>query len=160
MSIVRNKKFIFASFLLTFSSLSQAHDWDGNLGPSASASDFLVIRCFDNNDGAGPAEELELELLTKTSASPIVSVQVRTEEPVKIYNTTDPTGGDSNFSAPINASNEKPDTSIVGNPKNGNGLYYVTVNKTAAGAQDYHLTYHCLSATDHAGTDILSVQDQ
>lgn len=129
------------------SSNALAHDLDGVLGPSASASDYYQIQCFDNKEGAGPARELELQLRAINSAAPVVSMQVSRQETNTIYSATDRAGGDSD-----------PSPSIVA--EHGDGYYYLMINKTLEGVQSYHITYHCVSDAGHAGTEIQTIQSQ
>lgn len=129
------------------SSNALAHDLDGVLGPSASASDYYQIQCFDNKEGAGPARELELQLRAINSAAPVVSMQVSRQETNTIYSATDRAGGDS-----------EPSPSIVA--EHGDGYYYLIINKTLEGVQGYHITYHCVSDAGHAGTEIQTIQSQ
>jgi hypothetical protein len=124
-----------------------AHDVDGVLGPSASASDYYQIQCYDDKQGAGPSKELELTLLTMNTGAPELSMQVSREETNTVYSATDPIGGDSVSSPPIVAAH-------------GDGYYYVMVNKTLEGVQRYHINYHCLSDDGHAGTEIVTIQNQ
>lgn len=158
--MMRKQNLIFTLLLLPAWKLSLAHDMDGTLGPSASASDYYQVHCYDDRGGAGPTERLAVDLLTTGKAAPVVSLQVSTESPLKIYSTTDPISGDSTFSTTIYPANDQPDTTLSGKPHNANGYYYVSVNKTQAGIQSYHFTYHCESSIGHSGTDIAPLQDQ
>lgn len=129
-----------------------AHDMDGKLGPDSSASDYYQIECLDDDSGAGDATYLEIALITKTKGAPVVSLQVTTAEPLTISNITDPINGDSSSSRVVDAANNQNGTA--------NGSYYVSVNKTQAGVQSYHFTYHCMGEYAHAGTQIVVLQNQ
>lgn len=160
MSRLSKPTFILGLPFLLVSSVSLAHDIDGTLGPAASATDYYQIQCFDNKEGAGQSEELELDLLTTGTGTPVVSMQVSTESPVRFYSATDPSGGNSSPSQAIVAKNDQPDMLIDGNPNNGNGYYYLSVNKTLPGVQTYHITYHCQGSGGHTGTEITAIQNQ
>lgn len=129
-----------------------AHDMDGMLGPDSSASDYYQIECLDDGTGAGDAKYLEVELVTRTKGAPVVSLQVSTTQPLTISNITDPISGDSNASRVVDVANNQNGTA--------NGSYYVSVNKTQAGVQTYHFTYHCMGENAHAGTQISVLQNQ
>jgi myo-inositol-hexaphosphate 3-phosphohydrolase len=130
----------------------RAHDMSGTLGPGSSASDYYQIECLDDGAGAGNATYLEIALLTKTKNSPVVSLQVSTAEPLSLSNITDPINGDSSPSRVVDVANDQNGTA--------NGSYYVSVNKTQAGVQSYHFTYHCMGEYGHAGTQIGVLQNQ
>jgi len=142
---IKNLMIIALFGVISFNTL--AHDLDGVLGPSASASDYYQIQCYDDKQGAGAARELELTLLTMSSAAPVVSMQVSRQETNTVYSATDRAGGDS-----------EPSPSIVA--EHGDGYYYLMINKTLEGVQNYHITYHCVSDAGHAGTEIQSIQSQ
>ena len=149
--MINNRLKIGLLLLLTgkFSNLF-AHDIINSLGPDSSASDYYQVQCF--NDGNGDANRLEVTLISKKKAAPIVSMQVVTENPLSVSSATDNIGGDKTTSR----------TLVVANDNNGtaNGYYYFTVNKTRAGVQKYQIRYHCMSQTGHAGTDSVAIQQQ
>lgn len=130
-----------------------AHDIpNGVLGPFSSASDYYQIACVNDGSGTGDADRLEVILTSLIKNGPIISLQVRTENPVYIANITDPVGGDKISSK----------AAVVANNNNGtaNGSYYITVNKAKAGIQKYHIKFHCLSKTGHAGTEESMIQNE
>lgn len=132
-------------FLLGKDQDIMAHDIpNGILGPLSSASDYYEIVCFNYNN-EGDADRLEVTLTSLIKNGPVVSLQVKAENPVYITNITDSVGGDKMSSR----------VAVVANDNNGtaNGSYYITVNKAKAGIQKYKITFHCKSKTSHAGTN-------
>jgi len=134
------KTFISASLLgvLGYAGSVAAHDINGVLGKSAGATDYYQVECFD--DGTGPADHLVVKIKDLVPvAAPLVSVQVTKGKIAK--NTTDAADGNATFSPTLNI-------------KGGNGLYYLTVDKTAANAETYNLQIHCeTSGGLHTGTN-------
>jgi hypothetical protein len=130
-----------------------AHDIpNGNLGPLPSASDYYQIECRNDGSGAGDADRLEVTLRSLKKNGPVVSLQVKTENPLYVTNITDAVGGDKVSSR----------TAIVANDNNGtaNGFYYFTVNKAKGGEQQYQIKFHCLTKSGHAGTEETMIQNQ
>lgn len=126
-----------------------AHGQTGTLGSSATATDLYAVTCFTEaklethhllaqikDDKPARPPKLNLQIVRTDLATPIA------------INTTDNTDGDDNYS---------PDAQATG----GNGRYYVVVNKTAAGAENYTIQFHCQTADlKHTGTLIQKKQDQ
>ncbi len=129
-----------------------AHDISNrNLGPLPSASDYYQIQCrYDS--GAGDTDRLEVTLTSLLKKGPVISLQVRTENPLYVTNITDAVGGDKVPSR----------TAAVANDNNGtaNGYYYFTVNKAKPGIQKYQIKFHCLSKTGHTDTAESQIQNQ
>jgi hypothetical protein len=149
--------------LVTFANpaVVYAHDQNGTLGPDSSASDYYQIICSD--DGNGPTNHLEIEMLSTTKGLPVVSLQIVTQvvstaQPLSIYNITDAVSGDSTPSRTVQVANVQTDPDL--GYTNAEGSYYVSVNKTQAGIQSYHFTYHCTSDTAHTGSEIITLQNQ
>ena len=125
-----------------------AHTQSGALGDPAGATDYYEVTCLD--DGSGAPASLAIEVRDSSPvAAPLVSVQVR--RGLLLANTTDASDGDTGFS---------PLVSVNG----GGGVYQVLVDKTAAGAENYTLDFHCTTGPDgtgdHTGTDIVVRQSQ
>jgi len=118
-------------------------DSDGN---NASATDLAQVICYD--DGDGPADHL---YVTIQDNSPPVSGLLLSAQIFKdgqMTNVTDTVSGDANSSPPARISG-------------GDGVYYLSVSKTATGARNFTVTYHCQTAADvHTGTDITVLQGQ
>jgi hypothetical protein len=122
-----------------------AHTQSGSLGDAAGSTDYYQVTCLD--DGAGPPAALAIQILDAApAAAPLLSVQAR--KGLLLSNSTDPTDGDSSPSPLVH---------LPGGP----GVYDVLVDKTAAGAENYTVTFHCVTAGDeHTGTEIVSRQSQ
>lgn len=123
-----------------------AHDQTGALGKAAGATDYYAISCFD--DGNGAAAYLVFQIMDALPvAAPVVSAQVTTKGRLAV-NTTDAIDGDATYSPKV----------LV---KGGNGTYYVSVDKTKAGVENYSFQYHCeTSDNQHTGTSIIPLQSQ
>ncbi len=111
------------------------------LGAGAGATDVYLVSCFD--DGDGPTSYLTVavqDLLPK--AGPIVNIQIFRDGFVN--NASDLVDGDAVASPFIKLSR-------------GDGTYFVIVNKTKSGAENYQFEYHCMTAGNaHTGTsDVL-----
>ncbi|MCF8006110.1 MAG: hypothetical protein K9K84_01765 [Methylovulum sp.] len=146
-SILSLKQALIMSMLISlFSNNATAHDLSGSLGQASSAVDFYQIHCFD--DGAGANGYLEAELRDETPiAAPLISMQISVGE--RVYNTTDAKDADAAYS---------PSLQVAGN---ADEYYLITINKTAAGKENYAVSYHCLTAENqHTGTEIFRIADQ
>lgn len=126
--------------------LVAAHDLSGSLGNASASIDYYQVRCFD--DGAGPNGYLEVSLTDVAPvAAPKISIQVIRDDTAT--NATDPFDGDAGHS---------PTLSIKGS---GDQYYFLTIDKTAAGAENYAVEYHCVTNDNqHTGTDIYTITDQ
>ena len=129
--------------------LAAAHNQNGALGSGAAATDYYQIVCSD--DGAGPPQSLTVQIRDEAPvAAPLVSVQVRAGD--QLANTTDATDGDASLSPAIH---------VNGGPQ---AVYEVLVDKSAAGSENYLLTFHCVTGPDgtglHTGTDLFVRQNQ
>ena len=128
-----------------------AHELSATLGTAAGATDYYQVHCYD--DGAGATGYLELSVTDELPvAAPIVSTQVMKIDSInktyRLLSSSDLKDGDASSSPELAASW-------------GNGFYFVTVNKTKAGAEKYTLSYHCMTAgNEHTGTDITPLQDE
>jgi hypothetical protein len=132
--------------MLTAGNAVLAHELSGALGSAASATDSYQVHCYD--DGNGAADHLYFHIKDLLpNAAPVVSAQVTMGR--LAASTTDAVDGDAAYSPAINV-------------KGGNNSYYfVTVDKTKLGAENYSFEYHCMTATgSHTGTDILPLANQ
>lgn len=122
-----------------------AHEYSGALGKSASATDLYQVTC--STDSGGDSDRLSIQVLdTAPAAAPLVSVQV--QKGASAANSTDAKDGDTTYSPLVSATS-------------GNGAYNVLVNKTASGAENYKLEYHCQAKDgEHTGTSIFVLQSQ
>lgn len=126
-----------------------AHTQPGSLGSGASATDAYQVICSD--DGAGPPASLSIQVLDGTpAAAPLVSVQVKNG--LELASSTDPIDGDTTAS-PLVAVNA-----------DAGPVFEVLVDKSGAGAENYVLTFHCVTGPDgtglHTGTDVIARQNQ
>ena len=146
------KKTLVTSLILAaiaYANYAAAHSAGATIdaaGNNASAADLAQVICYD--DGDGPTDHLFVQI--QDASSPVsgllVSAQIYKDN--KMTNTTETVSGDANAS---------PGTTLNG----GNGVYYLSVSKTATGARDFTVTYHCQTAADvHTGTDITVLQVQ
>jgi hypothetical protein len=151
-----NKCCLKFGLILLFIGISQnimAHDIpNGVLGPLPSASDYYLIECRNDESGAGDSVRLEVTLTSLLKNGPVVSLQVKTENPLYVTNITDAVGGDKTSSMKATVANDNNGTA--------NGFYYFTVNKSKAGIQKYQIKFHCLSKSGHAGTEESMIQNQ
>jgi hypothetical protein len=150
----------FIIIFLGFTKLVNADDEANLLNPLPSASKYYQVECFD--DGHGDAAYLEVTLLTTSKAPPIVSLQVKTDAgsiPFTVTNITDPNNNDSRPSRTVQiANNSAVPYATVTKTNNANGFYYIAVNKTKAGKQSFHFTYHCMGVNAHTGTNLSPLQ--
>jgi hypothetical protein len=127
---------------------ASAHTQSGSLGDAAASTDLYQVTC--SNDGSGAPGSLSMQVLDAApSAAPLVSVQTR--KGTLLANSTDPVDGDATSSPIVHVNG-------------GAGVYDVLVDKTAAGAETYTLTFHCVTGTNgtgaHTGTEIVTRQNQ
>jgi hypothetical protein len=137
-----------ALLALTAPLRASAHSLNETLGADASATDLVQIFCSDN--GSGAPQSLAVDVRDNAPAeAALVSVQVQRGS--ALVNATDPVDGDAGLS---------PHVAVNG----GAGAYDVLVDKSAAGAESYSLSFHCMTGPDgtgvHTGTASTLVQDQ
>lgn len=121
-----------------------AHDLIGVLGPDGSSTDYYQVDCFNDNSGSGDSDHLEAYVIGRTSKSPVISLQVRSND--TMLNTSDVVGGD-----------KDPSRTIMVADAVSNGSYFLTVNKVSAGIIKYEVKYHCMGPYGHTGTQLTSV---
>lgn len=126
-------------------SVASAHTVSGTLGTAATATDLYYVTC--SNDGAGNTAKLQVAVRDNAPvAAPLVSITAI--KSLKAGSTTDTTDGNATGSAPV----------IVAGT---NGVFYVAVTKSAAGAESYTADFHCMTATNaHTGTAASLKQNQ
>lgn len=122
---------------------SHAHDAAATMdsvGNSATFTGYGFVTCFD--DGNGSADKLVASVKDLSPPVPGLLVNLQILKGNRATNVTDPVSGDGIGSPSISV-------------KGGNGVYFIMVNKTAAGARNFSIEYHCMTANDvHTGTDI------
>lgn len=142
------KNIVATSLLLTTNAVF-AHSQTGSLGKAAVATDLYQVTCEDDGNGAGSTSFLKTSV--KTGIAPAgLKVSVRVQRLARATNTTDVINGDSLGS---------PFVKTLG----GDGVYYMTVGKTAASNVpiSYSLEFHCESSTGgHTGTSWIPLQNQ
>lgn len=108
-------------------------------GNNPSATHFGYINCYDN--GVGPTNHLFVQIKDLSPPVPGLLLNVQISKGQKMTNVTDAVSGDDQPS---------PGAILAG----GNGVYNISINKTAAGVRNFDLTYHCQTlGNDHTGTD-------
>jgi hypothetical protein len=110
-------------------------------GTSATFTGLGRVTCFD--DGSGPAALLMARIRDNSSVVPGLLVNLQLLKGPAALSISDTVSGDATYSDYI---------ALPG----GNGVYTIMVNKTAAGARNFDLEWHCLTADNlHTGTDII-----
>lgn len=144
------RSILVALVFVGFAGLPAAADTQtGSIGAAASATDFYQVICSD--DGSGPPGSLSVQIQDSAPAAPpIVSAQVRVGS--LLLNATDPTDGDGVAGPFVHVNGGSATT------------YDVLVDKTAAGAENYVLTFHCMTGPNgtglHTGTAVVVRQNQ
>ena len=120
----------------------------GSLGAGAQATDYYRVTCSD--DGAGTPASIVFQIRDETPGTPaLLSVQIHRNG--QLSNTTDLNDLDNVYSLEV---------SVNGGP----GVYDLLVNKTAPGAENYTVLYHCTTGLDggglHTGASISLRQNQ
>lgn len=135
------------SFSIVWAQVSpvSAHDVSGTLGTANTAIDYYQVHCYD--DGSGPNDHLYVALKDLApKAAPKVSIQVIRDDIA--VNTTDAVDGDASYSPPVSV-------------KGSDGFFYMTIDKTATGMENYSVQFHCVTSDNqHTGTDIFQLTDQ
>jgi len=115
---------------------ARANTQPGSLGADASAAAYYQVTCSD--DGRGAPASLTVAVQDTTPAgAPLVSVQVQKGSAAR--NATDTSDGDATFS---------PAAFVNG----GAGVYHVFVDKTAAGAESFVLSFQCTTGAGGTGS--------
>lgn len=127
------------------SGVVKAHEIAGPIDPVGNVPSFTavaMVTCYD--DGNGPADYLVANIKDFPS-NPAVEgmfVNMTLFKGSKAISVTDVVPGDDNPSQFIKLSA-------------GNGVYFMIVSKTKAGARNVFVDYHCMTANNvHTGTDI------
>lgn len=143
---------VFFVSALGYACASSAHDAGATMDPNgtvAGFTGFALVTC--TNSGSIPTGFLEASI---TDTSPpqdnlLVNLQlIHVGGNInRAISTTDLISGDAEPSPPVKV-------------EGGNGTYLLLVNKTAAGARSFIVSYHCKAAdgVTHTDTDILVYQ--
>lgn len=137
------KTLLIASIIVAgHSATISAHTGRAMLDPNGDKATFTAlarVTCFD--DG-GPPDNLIARIRDNSPPVAGMFVSLQLLKGSKAINITDTTPGDAQFS---------PFVTLHG----GAGTYFMMANKTAAGARDFEVEWHCNTAAGvHTGTDI------
>jgi hypothetical protein len=131
------------------SQFAQAHSKRAVFDPESNRAVFTALAratCFDDGTGAPAALVARIR-----DNSPVVTglyLSLQMLKGVQAISTTDTTSGDAAYSDYV---------SLVGGP----GVYTLMLTHTRAGARDFDIEWHCLTADGaHTGTDIIVDQFQ
>lgn len=128
---------------LGYTQFSRADEGGAVMDPTGTVRNFTgfaKITCFD--DGGGPADYLEANIIDKSDPVDKLLVNLQLIKDHRAVSISDTVSGDASASPSIKL-------------QGGNGIYLLLVNKTAAGARQFVVTYHCKTATGiHTGTSI------
>ena len=126
-----------------------AHTAGGTIdaaGNNASATDLAQVSCYDDGDGPTGYLFIQIQDLSSPLSGMLMSIQAAKD--AQMTNDSDPVSGDATAS---------PGTELWA----GDGIYYMSVSKTAAGSRLFSVTYHCMTSQGvHTGTDITLLQAQ
>ncbi len=141
------KQLVLIAGLLGFGqTVAFAHDLSGSLGVASSAVDYYQVHCYDDGTGSNGYLEVDISDIAPINA-PKLSIQVIKDNTAT--NATDPIDGDAGHS---------PTLTVYGS---ADQYYQLTIDKTAAGIENYAVEYHCVTNTNqHTGTDIQTITDQ
>ncbi|MES2606727.1 MAG: hypothetical protein V4603_17485 [Pseudomonadota bacterium] len=151
MAQVKLLKLAFITLSLAAAS-AHAHTARATLDPAGTNAHFTAlarVTCF--NDGSGPAVGLYVRIRDNSPAVTGLLVNAQILKGTQALATTDTVSGDASWSDPIQ---------IDG----AGGVYTVIVNKTAAGARNFDIEWHCVTTghdhdhigdIPHTGTEIL-----
>jgi hypothetical protein len=146
LSNLPSKLLVTTAILITtgYAATISAHGGGATLDPAGNKATFTAlarVTCFD--DGNGPADHLVAKIRDNSPAIPGMFVSLQLLKGSKAISVTDTTPGDAQFSEQV---------SLQG----GNGVYLMIANKTVAGARDFEVEWHCMTANEvHTGTDIV-----
>jgi len=131
------------------SPLVLAHGGNALFDPAGDTPSFTALaRITCSDDGNGPANQLIARIRDNSAPVEGLYFSLQLLKGSKATSVTDTTPGDANYS----------DYAVLAG---GNGTYYMLLNHTKAGAKDFDLEWHCLTATNaHTGTDIIVDQYQ
>lgn len=122
-----------------------AHDITGSLGKTNTAIDYIQVHCYNDSNGSNDHLEVKIKDLAPVAA-PKVSIQLTRDNTTT--NATDAIDGDAGYSPAVSV-------------KGGDGYFYITIDKTATGAENYSVQFHCKTSDDqHTGTTISPISDQ
>lgn len=132
-----------------WSGLAHAHSVSGVFDPGGNnphATVYADITCFDDGNGLTAGLYARIKDLSEPVTGLLINLQLQKGNGAT--NTGDPVSGDADFGS-----------AVILNA--GDGVYRLLINKTAAGARQVELEYHCLTTAGvHTGTDAVARQVQ
>ena len=140
-----------SSAILTIGLYGTAHAHNGGAtldakGTNASATALAGITCFD--DGTGVPAKLAVQIIDQSEPVDGLLLSVQIYKGRKATSITDQVSGDADYSPVVEL-------------EAGPGVYWVMLDKTAAGPRQFNLIWHCETADElHTGTDIVVKQFQ
>jgi hypothetical protein len=145
----RSLSLLLIPLLASATQLTLAHSARDVFDPLGDRAEFTALAratCSDNGSGAPASLTVRIRDNSAPEAGQYLSLHLlRGTQAISI---TDTTPGDAAFSDHI---------AIVGGP----GVYTVMMTHTRAGARDFDIEYHCLTADGaHAGTSMIVDQFQ
>lgn len=139
------KTLLISTALLLFSANSIANDQNGSLGTAANAVDYYEVKCAKNSAGDTSYLQFSIKDLAP-AATPIINAQIT--KGIKALTTSDNTDNDTSYSPVLKA-------------VWGNGSYFVSIDKTKAGAELYTFNFACMTAKNTlAATTIVIRQNK
>lgn len=138
--LIMTSIFVMTGYVATAS----AHGGGAMLDPDGNKATFTAlarVTCYD--DGNGSADYITAKIRDNSPAIPGMFVSLQLLKGSRAISVTDTTPGDAQFSEQVTL-------------QGGNGVYYMMANKTIAGARNFEVEWHCMTANHvHTGTDIL-----
>jgi hypothetical protein len=148
-NLAKRPAFICLALLLTYSSVAHAHSASSVLDPAGNNASFTAlarVTCF--NDGSGNAVNLTARVRDNSPSTTGLYINLQLLKGPMAISTTDTVSGDASYSDYV---------ALPG----GNGVYYMMLNKTLAGARSFDIEWHCVAADGaHTGTEIIVDQFQ
>lgn len=129
--------------LMSFISVSHAHDAGATLGDTTNFLGMATVTCFNDDEGVSDRLEVKVKDLSPPVDGLLVNVQIFHLTRKQANTATDAISGDAEWS---------PTIAVQG----GSGGYGILVSKTAEGPRQFQLQYHCMASdgVTHTGTDI------
>jgi hypothetical protein len=129
-----------ALLAVTLAGTAQAHSARAVMDPTGTNASFTALARVTCS---GNTAKLVARVRDNSAAVANLFINLQLLKGVQALSTTDTISGDALYSDTI---------ALFG----GNGVYTLMLNKTNAGARDFDVEWHCMSATDeHTDTDII-----
>ena len=140
------------AFITTYATGLFAHSATGSLGAGAGKSDYYLVTCFTEEEGANTLT-LNIRVKNNSAGNGYLSATVKKSCNSAVTgcrtpkHTMDVAGGNAAYSPFVQAAG-------------GNGIYDVIVTKGVASARSYILEAHCMNGSVHTGTQVSLVANQ